>query len=71
MQRFVRRQILSVRNDFYRRNMIWRSYEGTRWMVLMIRKHKQAPDQPETDFDQAGTVAHSVLTRVRNSSWLR
>ena len=71
LQRLARRQILSVRNDFYRHNMIWRSYEGTRWMVLAIRKHKQPTDTPETDFEQAGTVAHSSLTKVKNSSWLR
>ncbi|HLW76917.1 MAG TPA: LssY C-terminal domain-containing protein [Bryobacteraceae bacterium] len=71
LQRFVRRQILSVRNDFYRRNMIWRSYEGTRWVVLMIRKHRQAPDQMDTDFDPSESVAHSTFNKVRNSSWLR
>jgi len=66
-QRLARRQILSVRSDFYRRNLYWRTYEGTRWMVLAVRhRHPRSPEFRPTD-----GVADSLLTRARNSSWLR
>jgi hypothetical protein len=70
-QRFARRQILSVRNDFYRRNMFWRGYEATRWTVSAIRKHKQPVNSSPADFDRGETVANSILDKFRNSSWLR
>jgi hypothetical protein len=70
-QRFARRQILSVRNDFYRRNMFWRGYEATRWTVSMIRKHRQPVDPSPAIFDSNDAVAASIFTRIRNSSWLR
>lgn len=69
-QRFARRQILSIRNDFYRRNMYWRGYEATRWTVSAIRKKKQSSD-PVADFDTSDPVAGSFFQRFRNSSWLR
>jgi hypothetical protein len=66
-QRLARRQILSIRSDFYRRNMYWRTYEGTRWMVLAIRhRHAQTPE-----FRPSNDVAASLLHRALNSSWLR
>ena len=66
-QRLARRQILSVRSDFYRRNMYWRTYEGTRWMVsAMRRRHPQA-----RQFRSDESVADSLLTRAKNSSWFR
>ncbi len=70
MQRFARRQVLSVRNDFYRHNIIWRGYEVGRWTVVAIRKHKQGKDW-RTDFDQTDTVASSGASKVMNSGWLR
>lgn len=69
-QRFARRQILSVRNDFYRRNMFWRGYEATRWTVAAIRKKKQSPDTAG-EFDTSEPVAGSFFEKLRNSSWLR
>ncbi len=43
-QRFVRREILSMRNDIVRNNMYWRGYEGVRWIVTNIRKRNHAPE---------------------------
>ncbi len=67
VQRLVRREILSFRSDSYRANLYWRSYEGTRWMVTAIRRHRRgnaAPPEP--------SAAHpSSFQRAFNSSWLR
>ena len=41
-QRFVRREILSVRNDLLRGNPIWRTYETTRWVVSAIARHRRS-----------------------------
>jgi hypothetical protein len=73
VQRFVRRQILSVRSDFYRNNRYWRGYEATRWLIASIRQKRQLRDPaPAVGFDQAGTEADSsFFTRARNSSWFR
>ena len=66
-QRLARRQILSIRSDFYRTNMYWRTYEGTRWLVLAVRhRHSQA-----SEFHPSDEIADSLLTRAKNSSWLR
>jgi hypothetical protein len=71
-ERLLRRQILSVRSDFYRRNMYWRSYEGTRWLVTRIKHRHPPPDEGPAEFQPSGTVASSSLfERARNSSWLR
>ena len=43
-QRFVRREILSMRNDLLRNNMYWRGYEGVRWIVTNVRKRNRAPE---------------------------
>ncbi len=70
-QRLARRQILSVRSDFYRTNMYWRTYEGVRWAVLAIR-HRNAPAAPAVSDDESTTaVAGSFRSRAWNSSWLR
>jgi hypothetical protein len=69
-QRFARREILTARNDFYRHNIIWRSYEATRWTVSIIRNKHKAPADPQADFDKTDTVASSKLSRAFNSSWL-
>ena len=71
-QRFARRQILSIRSDFYRRNMYWRSYEATRWVIAAIRQKRQLREpSPSGDFERSGTEADSFFTRARNSSWFR
>jgi hypothetical protein len=43
-QRFVRREILSMRNDIVRNNMYWRGYEGVRWIVTNVRKRNRTPE---------------------------
>jgi hypothetical protein len=43
-QRFVRREILSMRNDVIRNNVYWRGYEGARWIVTNVRKRNRAPE---------------------------
>ena len=70
MQRFARRQILSMRNDFYRHNMVWRGYEVGRWTVAAIRKHKQGKDW-RGEFERTDEVASNGASKVMNSGWLR
>ena len=42
-QRFVRREILSMRNDIVRNNVYWRGYEGVRWIVdFKLSRHEGA-----------------------------
>jgi hypothetical protein len=43
-QRFVRREILSMRNDIVRNNIYWRGYEGVRWIVTNVRKRNRPPE---------------------------
>jgi hypothetical protein len=43
-QRFVRREILSMRNDIVRNNIYWRGYEGVRWIVTNVRKRNRSPE---------------------------
>jgi hypothetical protein len=43
-QRFIRREILSARNDIVRNNMYWRGYEGIRWVVTSVRKRNRTPE---------------------------
>jgi len=41
MQRFARREILSMRNDLIRNNSYWRSYEALRWTVTAARRRRE------------------------------
>ena len=42
LQRFVRREILSMRSDLLRTNMYYRAYEGARWLIeAAIRRHRR------------------------------
>jgi hypothetical protein len=43
-QRFVRREILSMRNDLVRNNVYWRGYEGIRWIVTSVRGRSRPPE---------------------------
>jgi hypothetical protein len=43
-QRFLRREILSFRNDIVRNNVYWRGYEGVRWIVTNVRKRNRPPE---------------------------
>jgi len=38
LQRFVRRELLSARNDLIRTNPYWRSFEGARFLVSFVRR---------------------------------
>jgi hypothetical protein len=40
LQRFARREILSMRNELLRDNSYWRTYEAIRWAVTAARRHK-------------------------------
>ena len=40
MERFARREILSMRNELIRNNSYWRSYEAIRFAVATARRHK-------------------------------
>ena len=69
-QRLLRRQILSFRSDYYRTNLYWRSYEGTRWLVTALHHHyHHSSDADSSDFATSGTSGE--LQRMFNSSWLR
>ena len=65
--RFVRRQILSARNDLLRDNIYWRSYEGTRWIVTAIRHRKMGTAYSERPASTA--VAMTPFSRDR-IGWL-
>lgn len=71
-QRFARRQILSIRSDYYRENLYWRTYEGTRWLITAVRNHRHASD-PERNANAApiDRAAESLFDKARNSSWAR
>jgi hypothetical protein len=43
MERFARREILSMRNELIRNNSYWRSYEALRFAVAAARRHRE-PD---------------------------
>jgi hypothetical protein len=45
MERFARREILSMRNELIRNNSYWRSYEAIRLTVTAARRHKGSEAQ--------------------------
>lgn len=53
-QRLLRREILSVRSDLIRDNIVWRSYEGVRCLVAAIHNHR---NNPEPDAAPHSTLA--------------
>jgi hypothetical protein len=69
MQRLLRREILSVRSDFYRTNPYWRSYEGTRWLITAIKRRHDKKREADPDFPTTGNSG--VVSRAFQSSWLR
>jgi hypothetical protein len=72
LQRFARRQILSIRSDYYRENLYWRTYEGTRWLISAIRNHRHASDRVRsTDVPPRDGATESFYDKARNSSWAR
>ncbi len=48
LQRFARREILSLRSDVVRENIYWRSYEGVRWMITAYRGRGGRAHENET-----------------------
>jgi len=71
-QRIIRRQILSLRSDFYRQNMYWRTYEGTRWLVASIRNHRRANNpKSASEPKSSNRITDRLFDKVRNSSWVR
>jgi hypothetical protein len=47
LQRFARREILSLRSDVLRENIYWRTYEGVRWLITAYRE--RGGRAPEND----------------------
>jgi hypothetical protein len=56
-QRFARREILSARNDALRTNPYWRAFEGGRWLVASVRRHRRQDP-----------IAELALTRSSSAS---
>jgi hypothetical protein len=47
MQRIVRRQIISARNDLIRNNPYWKAYEGLRLVLVAIAHSRRGTPDPE------------------------
>ena len=69
-KRLVRREILSVRSDFYRRNTYWRSYEAARWMITALQR-RYRPVETQVPAEKPASIMNTFLMNARNSSWLR
>jgi len=63
IERILRRQILSARSDLLRSNIAWRTYEGTRWVVTAIRKHRRGRSE-ETEL--ASSTRPTAMQRSEN-----
>jgi hypothetical protein len=71
VQRFARREILSLRSDVVRENIYWRSYEGVRWMITAYRgrggraqendTRPLAKEEPKQGTDRSGHVPLVLL----------
>ena len=49
LQRIVRRQIISARNDLIRNNIYWKAYEGARMLLIAVSHSRRGnPDSPTT-----------------------
>jgi len=67
VQRFIRREILSMRSDLLRTNVYYRGYEGTRWVIeAAIRRHRRrslepypAPSGPPARLERAEIAGRS------------
>ena len=62
LQRFARREILSARNEMLRTNPFWRTYEGSRWIVEYVRRHRQRTPDPELSSNSH--PAHAQTARL-------
>lgn len=65
MERFARREILSMRNELLRNNSYWRSYEAIRWAVAAARRHNESPEVQvaRNDSGRIGRVSGFVALR--------
>jgi hypothetical protein len=62
MERFARREILSMRNELIRNNSYWRSYEAIRFAVTAARRHKEAEIEV-AEAEKLGRVSGFVALR--------
>lgn len=67
LQRFVRREILSARNEVLRTNPYWRTFEASRWIVVSIRRREHKTAEPELLSDTRSTT----LSRLVHASVFR
>jgi hypothetical protein len=64
IQRFARREILSMRNDLIRNNSYWRSYEAIRFAVMAARHHRNSEvEVAEVEPKKFGRVSGFVALR--------
>jgi len=72
LQRFVRREILSSRNDLLRNNIYWRGYEVSRWTYLYLRdRHRKHVNElalaKASDVAQQQTFGAGIAGSTRNA----
>lgn len=70
MQRLLRREILSARNELLRTNPYWRTFEASRWLVTSIRdkeRRKTSPPVLATDAPEStiSKIAHASVFRMQ------
>jgi hypothetical protein len=64
IERFARREILSMRNELLRNNSYWRGYEALRFAVAAARRHRDAEvELAQADPERLGRVAGFVALR--------
>jgi hypothetical protein len=60
LQRFARREIIITRNDFFRTNVYYRSYEASRWAIRYIRYRRRKASEVRSllaNYGPGGTSA--------------
>ncbi len=64
MQRFARREILSARNELLRTNLVWRTYEVSRWLYEYIQRQRQRQESTRVRLAMSSQArASAALTR--------
>jgi hypothetical protein len=59
MQRFARREILSLRSDVLRENLYWRSFESLRWLITAYRRRGGRGDEMDARAPSAAELGQS------------
>ncbi len=59
MQRFARREILSLRSDVLRENLYWRSFESLRWLITAYRRRGGRGDEMDARSPSADELGQS------------